>query len=309
MATLHGTNNGDFADVLDLVILDYTDNNIFTNDRSLVTDGTGDEYHSYEGDDVVRAGGGADIIHGHHGNDTLYGEGGNDELNGGDNDDTLFGGSGADELNGGSGIDEILYMGSSSGVTVNLLTGTGSGGHATGDTISGVENMYGSGFGDTLTGTNGANHIEGGYGDDVIEGLDGIDELYGNFGSDTLVGGGENDYLYGDQTNRGEASPFFFSPDYYSDRTSSPDTFDDILRGGPGDDTLDGGSGADELDGGGGEDTITYGYESVFISLEDGTAVGGRWRHFHLDRECNRFDYGRHNRGRQRSQRIGRVCR
>jgi hypothetical protein len=61
-----------------------------------------------------------------------------------------------------------MYMGSFAGVTVNLSTGAASGGHAAGDTISGIEDVSGSGFGDTLTGTSGANYIYGGYGDDVI---------------------------------------------------------------------------------------------------------------------------------------------
>ena len=53
--------------------------------------------------------------------------------------DTLIGGAGADVLDGGTGIDLVDFSGSSAGVGVNLTTGTGTGGDATGDTYTAIE--------------------------------------------------------------------------------------------------------------------------------------------------------------------------
>src|SRR3546814_5612601 len=76
---------------------------------------------------------------------------GDDTLDGGNGNDTLTGGAGADALIGGSGTDTASYAGSANGVTVDLTTGTGLGGDAQGDTLSGIENLTGSNYDDTLT--------------------------------------------------------------------------------------------------------------------------------------------------------------
>jgi Ca2+-binding RTX toxin-like protein len=75
-------------------------------------------------------------------------------------------------------------------VIVNLnLTTAQSGGDATGDLLSGIENVTGSIVGgDFLTGD--AN-------DNILSGLDGNDKLIGNAGNDVLLGGLGNDILNG----------------------------------------------------------------------------------------------------------------
>ncbi|KGM29976.1 hypothetical protein P409_35845, partial [Inquilinus limosus MP06] len=85
-------------------------------------------------------------------NDTLIGDGGANVLAGGSGDDILHGGAGADTLQGGNGTDTADYAGSAAGVSVNLTAGTGAGGDAQGDTLSGIENLTGSGFADRLYG-------------------------------------------------------------------------------------------------------------------------------------------------------------
>jgi Ca2+-binding RTX toxin-like protein len=123
-------------------------------------------------------------------------------ISGGGGDDFISGDGGADSLNGGAGIDTAGYGGSSAGVNVNLGTlsfvfgsgfiqtgGTGTGGDAQGDTLSGFENLLGSSFADTLTGNNGANRLDGGSGADTLDGGAGGDILDGGAGNDTLVGG------------------------------------------------------------------------------------------------------------------------
>jgi len=53
-------------------------------------------------------------------------------------------------------------------VTVNLADGTGRGGHAQGDVLTGIEDLTGSGHADTLTGDDGNNRFDGGAGADVF---------------------------------------------------------------------------------------------------------------------------------------------
>jgi Ca2+-binding RTX toxin-like protein len=60
-------------------------------------------------------------------------------------------------------------------VTVNLATGTASGGDAAGDTFSSIENLTGSAFADVLTGEGNANTLDGGAGADTLVGGDGND--------------------------------------------------------------------------------------------------------------------------------------
>jgi Ca2+-binding RTX toxin-like protein len=78
------------------------------------------------------------------------------------------------------------------GVTVRLWNGTGSGGDAEGDILSGIENLAGSAFDDTLVGDAAGNHLRGG---------GGADALWGNDGDDTLEGGA------GATFSRGRAGP------------------------------------------------------------------------------------------------------
>ena len=82
---------------------------------------------------------------------------------------------GADSLDGGGGWDWVSYGDSDEGVSVNLATGAGFGGHAQGDTISNFEGVQGSSHRDVLIGDDGGN---------LIRGLGGADSLDGGGGSD-----------------------------------------------------------------------------------------------------------------------------
>ncbi|HMJ27636.1 MAG TPA: PQQ-dependent sugar dehydrogenase, partial [Xanthobacteraceae bacterium] len=119
--------------------------------------------------------------------DILRGLGGNDMLFGGSGNDTLEGGPGADMLIGGPGMDTADYSASVAAVSVNLLTGLGSGGDAQGDILGGIENIVGSAFNDTLTGDNGGNALDGRSGNDTLNGGRGNDTLTGGPGADTFV--------------------------------------------------------------------------------------------------------------------------
>ena len=71
---------------------------------------------------------------------------------GGADSDYLEGGFGADVIDGGDGFDIAGYELSDAGVTIDLATGTAQGGHAEGDTLTGIELIVGSSYADRLTG-------------------------------------------------------------------------------------------------------------------------------------------------------------
>ena len=177
------------------------------------------------------------------GDDVLIGNGAANVLTANGGDDFLIGGLGGDTLNGGSGFDIASYREAASGVSASLTSGggsgSGSGGEAAGDSFTGIEELEGSAFNDTLTSGNG-NH--------TLSGLAGNDALSGGNGNDTLNGGDGNDNATGDNG-------------------------DDVLDGGAGTDTLSGGKGDDRLNGGAGNDTMTGGNgDDVFAFTEIGGA-------------------------------------
>ena len=107
-----------------------------------------------------------------------------ENLTGSNFDDTLEGNAGNNKLVGGAGIDTVSYAHAASGangigVTVSLSTTKAQKTVTAGtDTLSGFENLTGSGFNDTLRGNAGNN---------VITGLGGNDKLTGGGGNDTFV--------------------------------------------------------------------------------------------------------------------------
>ena len=161
---------------------------------------------------------------------TLSMEGeGNDNLHGGAGDgDWLEPGTGLDSFNGGPGRRDVAaYVRAEAPVVVSLQAGTATGSGT--DSLTRLENIYGSQFADMLTGNRGRNSMMDGW-----RGRSGTDTIFG-LGGDDLVGGGKgNDALDGGLG-------------------------DDHVLGEPGDDSLDGGDGDDFLDGGNGTDICTNG--------------------------------------------------
>ena len=147
--------------------------------------------------DLLRGQGGHDLMLGSNGNDRLFGGGGNDTMLGGNGRDTLWGDEGGDRLVGGSQTDTASYANADSGVQVRLWNGDGVKGEAAGDVLIDIENLEGSGHGDSLAGDAGGNRIDGNFGDDILQGLGGADTLIGDRGDDTLTGGfGSDTFLY-----------------------------------------------------------------------------------------------------------------
>jgi Ca2+-binding RTX toxin-like protein len=131
----------------------------------------------------------ADTLTGDAGANVLSGMAGDDALIGGDGNDVLRGGAGADYLNGGAGGDTASYYTGTAGVAVNLAAGTGSGGEAQGDILTGIETLSGSQGNDSLVGNTVANVLQGWNGNDVLTGAGGKDTLTGGAGADRFVYG------------------------------------------------------------------------------------------------------------------------
>ena len=189
--------------------------------------------------------------------DILTGDAGNNVLDGSSGDDTLAGGAGADTLFGGQGNDTASYATSAAGVTVNLATGVGSGGDAQGDTLSGIENLIGSNYDDTLTGDNNNNVLNGGAGNDVLIGGAGADQLIGGAGIDTAsyaTSGGVSVNLLTGAVGGGAQGDSFSSIENVTGSAGN-----DTLTGDDGANMLNGGNGNDNLNGGAGDDTLIGG--------------------------------------------------
>ena len=213
---------------------------------------------------------GSDVLNGRGGNDVLHGGADDDTMSGGAGDDTLTGGEGADMLDGGAGRDWAYYYTSDAAVTVDLEAGTGNGGHAQGDILSGIEHVLGSAHDDAITGDAGDNYLNGHLGNDVIDAGAGNDVVFGERGADTLNGEAGRDILIGadgaDTLNGGSGNDALLGG-----------SGDDVLNGGADNDTMTGGEGADALDGGAGIDSAYYQRSdaAVTVDLQTGTGSGG----------------------------------
>jgi hypothetical protein len=114
---------------------------------------------------IIHAGDGGVTIYGSNAADFLYGGAGSDTIIGGSGNTYFEGGAGADHLQGSAtGVNTAGYSLSATGVTVNLSTGTGSGGDAQGDVLTNIRNFIGSAFNDTIVASSAANNINGGTG-------------------------------------------------------------------------------------------------------------------------------------------------
>lgn len=246
-----------------------------------------------------------DVIIGDDDRNILFGYDGDDSIDGNGGDDVLRGGLGADTLSGGDGTDWIRYLGSTTGVVLDLTADESgfqqaSGGDAEGDVITGFENAYGSDFDDVISGNDDKNYILANAGNDSVDGGAGNDTIRGGNGADTLEGGEGADVLQYSgstagvsidlnedgsgmqQASGGDAEGDVISGFEHVYATNHSDNLignDDrnILYGYGGDDTLEGGDAKDVLRGGAGADVfefkadLTSGNEDRIIDYEVGT--------------------------------------
>ncbi len=211
-------------------------------------------------------------------------------MDGGEGNDFLQGTIGNDILNGGTGNDTASFAtafsgGSTTGVTIDLtIQGTAQNTVAAGtDTLTGIENLIGSQYNDTLTGDANANVIEGGLGNDTLSAGAGDDtasyagSAAGVTVSLALQGAAQNTATAGTDTLTGFENLLGSA---FND-TLSGDATANIVSGGAGDDTLATGGNAggtvDLLDGGTGSDTASFaGYTAGITArlngANDGTA-------------------------------------
>jgi Ca2+-binding RTX toxin-like protein len=150
--------------------------------------------------DTITGDNGPNALAGNNGTDTIHGGGGKDFLNGADGDDVLRGEGGDDFIEGGDGKDTAQYSTASGGVTVDLSNPLGTATGQGSDQLVNVENLDGSGFGDSLTGSSVANILNGLGGPDQLYGLAGKDTLNGGSGTDTLDGGADADSCMNGET-------------------------------------------------------------------------------------------------------------
>lgn len=119
----------------------------------------------------VRGGAGEDVVNGSAADNTFFASGGDDSYDGDDGVDTYD----ASELTGSVNVN----LGAVSNQAVKSTGGT--------DTLTDVENVVGTDFGDTITGNAGVNTLEGGGGDDTLTGGADDDQIDGGSGSDNAV--------------------------------------------------------------------------------------------------------------------------
>lgn len=213
----------------------------------------------------------ADSLSGDSNANRLIGGGGADKLNGRDANDYLEGGLGGDAIDGGAGANDVAsYANSKAGVIVNLATNANSGGDAAGDTLKGIEVVYGSAFADKLTGDGALNILDAGDGNDSLDGGAGDDWLLGGKGDDWFKGGtgadvhtgGSNDYDIVSYEGDPAGDMVIWLPDTsQSTGWATGDSYFDIelIRTGAGNDTLLGDADSNGFDGGGGNDFLVGG--------------------------------------------------
>ena len=185
-------------------------------------------------------------------------------ITGNSGNNILAGLGGADFLNGGAGTDTASYATSAEAVTVGLMTGTASGGDAAGDTFSGIENLTGSNWDDTLEGNGGANVLAGGLGIDTVSyehASAAVKVSLATTSAQNTAGAG-SDTLSGFENLTGSG---------FND-TLTGNAGSNVLWGLAGNDILNGGAGADTLVGGDGNDT--YVGDNIGDVVDEGTGSG-----------------------------------
>ena len=253
-ADVNALNDGEtLTDSFDVLSQDGTVQTI-----TITINGANDSIVGTPNVDTLTGGDGIDVLFGLESDDVLIGNG---------DDDILEGGAGADSLDGGDGNDTASYTTSDTRVTVNLESGLATGGHATGDTLTSIENLTGSDFNDTLIGDANDNVIEGGAGADTITGGAGTNTLIGGAGSDRFIAGVGVDHFDGgigfDTVDyRGSTAGVILTmATIGTGGDAAGDTYVSIERlyGTDFNDTINGSAGNEFLYGEGGNDTINGG--------------------------------------------------
>ncbi|WP_293778275.1 hypothetical protein, partial [uncultured Oxalicibacterium sp.] len=226
-------------------------------------------------------------------------------------DDTFVASSVANVFDGGLGSNTVSYAPSTSGVTVDLLNGNGTGGYAQNDQYTSIQNVVGSAHDDTFIASNEVNRFDGGGGQNrvsyagdtanlVVDLVNGtgqggraqgdtyirIQDVTGGSGNDIFIASNEVNHLDGGG-GRNRVSYENDTADLTIDLLSGNgtggmaqgDTYTNIqdATGGAGNDTFIGSADANRFDGGGGRNRVSYASDSadLVINLAAGTGSNG----------------------------------
>ena len=196
-------------------------------------------------------------ITGGTGDDDLTGNAVANIIIGGAGDDILEGRAGVDTLNGGGGTDVARYDLAAAGIVIDLSSNsTTTDGDGFSDTLSGIEDVIGSNFNDTITGDTGVNALAGLAGNDTLEGGAGIDTVtYANAAAGVTVD------LLGDSTS-----------DDGDGATDNLASIENVI-GSAFADFITGDAGANTLSGGNGNDTFIFTDSELATAVD--TVIGG----------------------------------
>ena len=209
----------------------------------------------------------------------------NNTITTGNGNDTIKGSGGADTINGGKGTDTVDYSNSAEAITLNAITGAGTGGQAAGDQLSNIERVVGStATTDTLDFSGAAsavtvdfvngttnvglsfsgfeNAIGSAHGDTYVVNNTqfGISESADGLGIDTVQA--SVDYTLGEHLENLELTGTAVN--------GTGNASNNTITGNSADNRLDGGAGADTLIGGAGDDTYVVDSTSDVITENAG---------------------------------------
>ena len=170
--------------------------------------------------------------------DRLEGRGGNDILEGQTGNDTYeFGGTnlGTDDIieAANSGDDRLRFSGMESGVTVDISKAGTQFAVDSADlrlrlaNDTAIESIFGSRFGDTITGNSRNNNLRGLDGNDTIRGGAGVDILNGGADDDILLSDALDEAVFGG-TGRDRFDNFFLYESVVDTRNGIPARFKDL---------------------------------------------------------------------------------
>ncbi|MHC2492194.1 serralysin [Sinorhizobium meliloti] len=206
--------------------------------------------------------------------------------------EAFMGLGGRDTINGGAGTDLVRYdrdaqRGGSFGVNVNLSTGVAFDGFRSQDTLTGIEDIRGTEFKDSLVGNAGANFLRGHAGDDILNGAGGIDSMRGGQGNDLYVvdnggdlvneaadsGAGTDTVRSSLSFNLANAAVVSGSVEHLTlfgtgNTNGAGNALANVLNGNDGNNALNGRAGNDLLNGGLGSDTLigSTGLDTFFFN-------------------------------------------
>ena len=193
--------------------------------------------------------------------------------------ESFRGNGGDDTIDGGAGFDRADYNNSPVAVTVNLggtFDGRASDGFGGRDVLRNIEEVRGSIYNDTLTGSDNASFesFVGEKGNDLIDGRGGWDRANYQFSSTGVVVNLSANTASRDGvliSDSGTSAVYGVDTLYNIEEVRGSESADSLtgdalantLEGRGGDDTLIGGDGADKLYGGSGNDTLDGGIQAI----------------------------------------------